>query len=226
MYREQIMSRAIWIRLGAFFLILVGVGWVLRAFGFDVTQFTPERVRDVVRSFGAWAPLIYLMVYGQPIIPLPASIMTIAGGLAFGPVWGMLAALGGATTRASSQFAVARLLGREAVAKLLKGGVAQLDQKIGERSFSAVLLIRLIPNFPFDMQNYGLGFSRVRFVPYALATFLGIMPASFAFVYLGYSLTNPKQIWKLLLAIVLILGLMKVTSVWKKRHPAPLETRA
>ncbi|MBI3324797.1 MAG: TVP38/TMEM64 family protein [Candidatus Omnitrophica bacterium] len=134
--------------------------------------------------------------------------MTITGGLAFGPLWGALAALGGATVRACSEFLVARLLGREAVAKLLKGKIAQLDQKIGAHGFKTVLLIRLIPNLPFDVQNYGLGFSQVRFGPYALASFLGMIPGSFAYVYLGYSLTDPKQIWKLLLAVLLIVGLM------------------
>lgn len=169
---------------------------------------TPERVRSFVLSFGALAPLVYILAYGQPIIPLPASVMTITGGLAFGALWGWLAAVAGASIRATTQFLVARLLGREAVARLLKGQVASLDQKIGENSFRTVLLIRLIPNLPFDMQNYGLGFSQARFWPYVAATILGIMPASFAFVYLGYSLTDPAQIWKLILGIVVIVGLM------------------
>ena len=219
------MKRSSWIKLSVFVLLIVSLGWVLKLFGVDVTRFTPDRVGNFIHSFGVWAPLVYLAAYGQPIVPLPASIMTIAAGLAFGPLWGTLAALGGATTRACSQFAVARLFGREAVAKLLKGKVAQLDQKIGENGFNAVLLIRLIPNFPFDVQNYTLGFSKVRFLPYAIASFLGMIPGSFAFVYLGYSLTDPKQMWKLLLAILLIVGLMAATSAWKKRHAAPLGTR-
>ena len=217
--------RSMWVKLGLLLFLVIGIGWVLKLFGVDVTHFTPERVGEFVRSFGGWAPLVYLAAYGQPIIPLPASIMTITGGVAFGPLWGTLAALGGATTRACSQFGVARLFGREAVAKLLKGKVAQLDQKMGENGFNAVLLIRLIPNFPFDVQNYTLGFSKVRFLPYAIASFLGMIPGSFAFVYLGYSLTDPKQIWKLLLAILLIVGLMAATSAWKKRHAAPSGTR-
>lgn len=204
-------------KLGLFFLIVVGLGLALRAFGIDVTTVTPGRVRAFVLSFGAWAPTIYLATYAQPIVPLPASIMTIAAGLAFGSVWGMLAALTGATARACAQFLVARLLGREAVAKLLKGKIASLDQHIGRNSFRTVLLIRLIPNFPFDIQNYGLGFSQVRFVPFALATLLGMIPGTFAFVYLGYSLTDPKQLWKLFLAILIIVGVLFLPRVLKRR---------
>lgn len=212
------MKGSTWVKLGVFLFLVIGLGWVLKALGVDFTQLTPERVRTFVLSFGIWAPAIYLLAYGQPIVPLPASVMTITGGLAFGPLWGALAALAGATVRACSEFLVARLLGREAVAKLLKGKVAQLDQKIGAHGFKTVLLIRLIPNLPFDMQNYGLGFSQVRFGPYALASFLGMIPGSFAYVYLGYSLTDPKQVWKLLLAVLLIVGLMFAQRAWKTRQ--------
>ena len=103
-------------------------------------------------------------------------------------------------------------------AKLLKGRAASLDVALSNSSFKAVLLIRLIPNFPYDVQNYGLGFSQVRFVPFVLATALGIIPASFAFVYLGYSLTDPAQLWKLLVAVLVIVGLMLAQGAWRKRH--------
>ena len=212
------MSRATLVKLGVFILIVLGIGWGLRAAGFDVTSLTPERVRAYVLSFGALAPAIYLAVYGQPIIPLPASLMTIAAGLTFGPLWGTLAALCGATTRACGQFLVARLLGREAVARLLKGQAAALDQKIAANGFTTVLLIRLIPNVPFDLQNYGLGFSQVRFGPYAVATFLGMIPGSFAFVYLGYSLTDLRQAWKLVVAIAVIVGLIVAQRQYAKRR--------
>ena len=211
------MKGSMWVKLLCFVAIVIGCGLVLRLLAVDLTQFTPQHVRTFILSFGLWAPAVYLAAYGQPLVPLPASVMTLAGGLAFGSVWGTLAALGGATLRACTEFLVARLLGREAVAKLLKGTVASLDEKLGQNSFKAVLLIRLIPNVPFDMQNYGLGFSRVRFGPYLLATVLGIVPGSFAYVYLGESLTNPKQIWKLGVAILLIVGLIVGQSALKAR---------
>jgi uncharacterized membrane protein YdjX (TVP38/TMEM64 family) len=213
------MPRRFWVRAALFLAVVIGIGLGLRAAGIDPTRITPERVRDFVLSFGIWAPAIYLAVYGQPVVPLPASLMTITGGLAFGPAWGTLAALVGATIRACAQLGVARALGREAVAKRLRGRAARLDQKVGEHGFKAVLLIRLIPNVPFDMQNYALGFSRVRPVPYAAATFLGMIPGCFAFVYLGYSLTDPTQLWKLGLALLLIIGLSVLTSTWKRRQP-------
>ncbi|MBI3312555.1 MAG: TVP38/TMEM64 family protein [Candidatus Omnitrophica bacterium] len=220
--RPNTVGRPTWLKLSLLALVAVGIYGIARIVGFDVRQMTPERVRGFVLSFGIWAPAIYLLAYGQPLVPLPASVMTITGGLAFGPAWGTLAALVGATLRACSEFLVARLLGREAVVKLLKGKAATLDQRIGEHGFQAVLLIRLIPSLPFDMLNYGLGFSRVRFAPYALASFLGMIPGSFAYVYLGYSLTDPRQFWKLGLAILLIVGLILAQRAWSKRHRTPV----
>jgi len=216
--------KSIWFKLAVLVAALAGLWFAAQALGLQLSDLTPERVRGWVLSFGPWAPLVYVLVYGQPIVPLPASIMTGIGGVAFGKGWGTLAALGGATLRASTQFLVARLLGRDAVAKLLKGRVASLDQRIGENTFKAVLLIRLIPNFPFDVQNYGLGFSRARFLPYALATFIGMLPGCFAFVYLGYSLTDPKQIWKLLVAILMIVAVMFLPRFLKR--PAPPDPSA
>jgi len=226
--RAQRMKGPLWLRLGLLCLFVIGVGSVVRLLGFDLAQMTPERVRAFVASFGVWAPAVYLLVYGQPIVPLPASIVIVAAGLAFGPFWGMLAALGGGTLRACNQFAVARWLGQDAVAKLLKGKITAFNERIGERGFSTVLLIRLIPNVPFDVQNYGLGFSQVRFLPYMLATFLGIIPGSFAFVYFGYSLTDPKQVWKLLLALLFIVGLVFAQRAWKasRRQAATGDRRA
>jgi uncharacterized membrane protein YdjX (TVP38/TMEM64 family) len=205
------------LKLGGLCLFVGGVVVGFRLAGIDLTRVTPEMVRAYVHSFGVWAPVAYLAVYGQPVVPLPASVMTITGGLVFGPGWGIIAALTGVTLRACTQFGMARLLGREAVAKLLKGRMASLDQRIGERGLQTVLLIRLIPNVPFDLQNYGLGFSKVRFGPYLLGSFLGVIPASLIFVYLGHSLTDLTQLWKFFLAIILVVALIGAQRAWRRR---------
>ena len=215
------MTRSVWVKLGILAACLASLFWGLQALGVRPADVTPERIRAFVLSFGWWAPIVYMAAYGQPIVPLPASVMTITGGLAFGPFWGTLAALAGATVRACSEFLVARLLGRQAVERLLRGKLAAWDAKLAANGFTAVLLIRLVPNLPFDMQNYGLGFSRVRFGAYAPATMLGMIPGSFAYVYLGYSLTDPAQLWKLGLAVLLILGLVVLQRLIARRGSTP-----
>jgi len=117
------MNKRTWIKIAVLILFIVMVWWGLKLFGVDFSQINPDRIRSFVLDFGVWAPVVYLLVYGQPIIPLPASVLTITGGLAFGPAWGTLAALCGATIRACSEFLVARLLGRDTVSKLVSGAL-------------------------------------------------------------------------------------------------------
>ena len=208
----------LWARALLVVLIVAAAVWRLGALGLQMTDITPEKIRAFVLSYNGWAPAVYLLIYGQPLVPLPASVMGMTAGLAFGPLWGMLAALIGATMRACTQFGIARWIGRETMAKFLRGRAARLHRRIGRHGFHAVLLIRLIPNVPYDMQNYGLGFSRVLFRPYALATLLGVIPASFAFAYLGDSLTDLRQLWKFLLAVLVVAGLVFAQHVLSRRQ--------
>ena len=218
------MNRAPFIKLGAFVLLVTGLLLILHARGFDVIRITPMQVRTFVLSYGAWAPLMYLLAYGQPLVPLPASVMTATAGLVFGTRWGIPAALTSATLRACTQFVVARLLGQEAVEKLLRGKkLSSLYQTTGRIGFKTVFLIRIIPSFPFDVQNYALGFSEVRFAPYALATAVGMIPGTVAFVYFGNSLTDMGRFWKMMLALVLIVACVIAQRIWsaKRRAASP-----
>lgn len=219
---ELRMNTATWTKWGSGLLLIAGLWWGVRALGIDLTQVTPERVRGFVLSFGVWAPVIYLLIFAQPLIPLPASIMTAAGGVAFGPWWGTLAAVCGATVRACTQFLIARFVGRGTISKLVKGRVAAINETVGEHGFKVVLLIRLIPNLPFDVQNYTLGVSRVRFAPYATASFLGIAPWSFVYVFFGYSLTDLERFWKLAVVILIIAALLVGQRQFVKRKKASL----
>ena len=77
---------------------------------------------------------------------------------------------------------------------------------------------RLIPNAPFDLQNYGLGCSSVRFLPYAAGTFLGLIPNVAAFVYLGYALTDPARWWRVAAGIAIVLALVWLQRRWSGRR--------
>ena len=217
--KSGFLTQATFLRLLLFTAVVFGVGWGILGIGPE--NITPERVRGFVLSFGLWAPAILFLTYSQPFVPLPASVMTVTSGLAFGPLLGCIVALSGALTRACTQFVVARYLGRKTVTKLLHGRIAHFNQKLGKHSFKAVLLIRMIPNVPYDMQNYGLGVSHVRFIPYLLATILGIAPFSIMLVLFGHSLTEPQQFWKLL-AVLLTIAVFVILQQWyANRHAVP-----
>jgi uncharacterized membrane protein YdjX (TVP38/TMEM64 family) len=212
------MKRATWLKLLLALLFFVVAAAAIAA-GFDVRQISPERIGALVLSFGIWAPVIYLAIYGQPFIPLPATILTLGGGVAFGPWWGSVAALAGATLRAATQFTMVRLLGRDAVQQLLRGRAARVDERLAAYGFKAVFVFRIVPNIPYDMQNYLFGFSKVRFLPFIAGTAAGLLPITIAYAYLGASLTDPKNWWKLALAIGLIVGLVLLQHALKGRAP-------
>ena len=218
------MKRTVWIKFLACALLVIGVTWLLSVSGFNVARVTPERIRALILSFGLWAPLIYLIGYAQPVVLMPASVLSMTGGLVFGPLWGTLAALCGSTLRACTQFGLARLLGREAVAKLLKGRAASLDARMHASGFKTVLVIRLLPNVPFDVQNFGFGFSNVRFSSYLAGSLVGLIPGSIAFAYFGHALTDARQRVMFFAVLGLVVAAVLGHAVWHARRRARMGT--
>lgn len=176
----------------------------------------PQQIRDKIVSFGIWAPIVYIIFYTLRVFILfPASLFSIAGGLAFGPLLGTVYTLIGATGCAVIEFFFARFVGRKRVAQLIHGRIAKIDHGIERHGFATVLWIRLIPNVAYDIQNVSLGLTNVRLRDYVLATVIGMIPGAFAISTLGDSLTDLRRFWKVLLAILLIVG---VIGLGRFRH--------
>jgi uncharacterized membrane protein YdjX (TVP38/TMEM64 family) len=192
-------------RLLALAAVVGGAVLMLNLLGVQWSSLVPERIRAYIHSFGWWAPLVYVVLYSQPVVPLPASVMVMAAGLAFGMVIGIPLAYCALVLRAYGQFALARWLGREAIERLLSGRWVQLDHTVERLGFQAVLWFRLIPNVPYDVQNFSLGLSAVHFRAYALATLVGALPGTILWVYVGHTSTGVDALWR---AVGLIAGLL------------------
>lgn len=191
-----------WWKLAALIVWLAAAAALWRFFQQRSGGVTLEQVRDYLRSFGWWSPFVYGLISAQPFIPLPGSFIAMAGGLVFGLGPGLALATAAMALRAYGQFWIARWLGREAVETLLRGHLEKLDQKIGRSAFQTVFWIRVLPNVPFDIQSLSFGVSRVAFTPYAAATFLGLIPTLWLWVYLGQTLTDMRQVWNILAILV------------------------
>jgi len=203
------MKKNPWIKLLLGIAVLVVIFMLARSLHVDFSKVTPEKFKETINGFGLWGPVIYIVFYiARPLILFPAALLSASAGVIWG-VQGFVYLLIAANLSAVGEFLIARYLAREAVEKLLKGKVGNLDEAIEKRGFVTVLLIRLIPNVPWDVQNLGLGLTKVKFRDYFWATFIGIMPGSFALVYFGSSfisvLTNPKNVWKIGLAALLFI---------------------
>jgi uncharacterized membrane protein YdjX (TVP38/TMEM64 family)/rhodanese-related sulfurtransferase len=145
-------------------------------------------VQAWVRSAGAWAPVLFVLLYAlATVLFLPGSLLTLAGGALFGPVLGTVYNLTGATLGASLAFLAARYLASDWVAHRSAGRLAQLIRGVEAEGWRFVAFVRLVPLFPFNLLNYALGLTRIGFVQYAVASYVFMLPGALAYTYLGYA---------------------------------------
>jgi pyruvate/2-oxoglutarate dehydrogenase complex dihydrolipoamide dehydrogenase (E3) component/uncharacterized membrane protein YdjX (TVP38/TMEM64 family) len=141
-----------------------------------------------VKSLGAFGPFVVVLAYVIcTVLFIPGSAITIGSGTLFGLQTGFIVVVLGANLGALCSFLLARTFLREKVARWADGNpkFRSLDQAIGQQGFKMVLLTRLSPVFPFVLLNYFLGLTAVRTRAYVLANLLGMLPATFLFVYIG-----------------------------------------
>ncbi|MCD7032654.1 TVP38/TMEM64 family protein [Metabacillus sp. GX 13764] len=158
----------------------------------------PQLLKNRILSIGIFAPIVYIVLYAvRPFILFPASLLSLAGGLAFGPVFGTIYTIAGAVLSAAAAFLAAKKLGAERF--LSKEKHADLHKRLEENGFFYILLLRVIPLFPFDLISYLAAISSVRLLPFLAATAIGILPGTIVYNFLGYSLTAGSSV--LLIAI-------------------------
>jgi uncharacterized membrane protein YdjX (TVP38/TMEM64 family) len=140
-----------------------------------------------VEGLGPWGPVAFVAGYALATVALvPGSVLTLAAGAIFGVGRGTALVLVAATVGASAAFLVARYLARGLVERRLVGDArfAAIDRAIGTEGRKIVLLLRLSPVFPFNLLNYALGLTRVRFADYLVAS-IGMLPGTLLYVYYG-----------------------------------------
>lgn len=148
----------------------------------------PAALDAWVRGAGAWGPLLFIGSYAvATVVWFPGSLLTLAGGALFGPLWGTLYSLSGATLGASAAFAIARYLASDWVAQRAGGRTRQLAEGVEKEGWRFVAFVRLVPLLPFNLLNYALGLTRIRFADYAIASFVCMLPGALAYSYLGYA---------------------------------------
>ena len=134
----------------------------------------------------AW--ILFIVVYVLAVVLLlPGSVITLGGGWLFGLGQGFLLVSLASTLGATLAFLLGRSFARDWVGARLAtmSRFAALDQAIAERGAVVVFLTRLAPIFPFNLLNYALGLTQIRLRQYVLASWLGMMPGTLLYVYLG-----------------------------------------
>jgi uncharacterized membrane protein YdjX (TVP38/TMEM64 family) len=140
-----------------------------------------------VKSLGVWGPAIFIAGYVVAVVAfIPGSLLTIAAGIIFGLAKGVIYVFVAAVLGSSAAFLIARYLARAAVERRLAGNprFAAIDRAVAAEGRKIVFLLRLSPVFPFNLLNYALGLTRVRFVDYLIAS-VGMLPGTLLYVYSG-----------------------------------------
>jgi len=145
-----------------------------------------EYLQALLQQYGIWAPLIFIAIYiAGVVLFLPGSVLTIAGGLIFGPVMGTVYNLSAAVIGASIAFLISRYLAADWVTAKTGGKLKQLKQGVEHEGWRFVAVVRLIPLFPFNLLNYALGLTQIRLSAYITASAIFMLPGTIAYTYLG-----------------------------------------
>ena len=166
------------------FLLLLGA--ISVAF-FYRDRLDAAALQQWIESAGVATPLLFMAIYAlATVLFMPGSVMTLAGGALFGPVLGTFYNLTAATLGAVLAFLIARYLASEWVERKTGGRLKRLKEGVEKEGWRFVAFVRLVPLFPFNLLNYALGLTRIRFSHYLIATYVCMLPGALAYTWLGY----------------------------------------
>jgi len=179
---------------------LIAVGLVL-VIAFVLWKFPVEQgllsLVEWIKGQGSVGYVVYILVYiVAAVIFFPGSIMTLGAGFAWGVVVGSILVSVGSLLGATAAFLVGRYLARDWVATKIADNQSfkRIDRALAGKGFKIVLLTRLSPIFPFTLQNYGYGLTGVSLKDYFFASWIGMIPGTIMYVYIGSLITEITQI--------------------------------
>jgi uncharacterized membrane protein YdjX (TVP38/TMEM64 family) len=168
---------------------------VARAFGFTAyLRFESlSRFTETIEGYGVLGPVIYIVAYVLGVVFfVPGLPMTLLGGLVFGPVRGAAYVWIAATIGAALAFLVARY----GLRGLVEGWVARyarlarMDEAVARDGWRIVMITRLVPLFPFNLQNYAYGVTRIGFWAYLTTSAVCMIPATVAYTFAAGALSR------------------------------------
>jgi uncharacterized membrane protein YdjX (TVP38/TMEM64 family) len=173
-------------------------------------------------EFGLFkAAAIYIVLYGlRPLILFPATLLTVASGLIFGPWLGIAFTIIGENASANFAFFLARWMGRDWISAHERGAIVKWEGRLKDNGLVTVLIMRLI-YLPFDAVNFGCGLTSIKHRDFFIGTFIGIIPALISFVLFGGVASAAVENRYLVLGIAIfffVLGLI-IARVLHKRRP-------
>ena len=208
--------------------ILIAVGvvtvvyLVLRHYGVtdEIRLENVPKIKTWVTSFGRIAPLVYIGLYlVSTVFFLPGTPVTVLAGFIFGPLWGVFYASVASIISVSVAFLIARYVARDLVKGWVKDNVQfrKIDEQVEEQGWRILMFTRLVPIFPFNLQNYAYGLTSIRFSTFVLVSAIFMLPGTAVFVQFGGAFVSGEgDVWKTLLYLGIAGVLMLLLSLLPK----------
>ena len=208
--------------------ILIAVGivavvyFLLRHYGItdDIRLENVPKIKTWVTSFGRIAPLVYMGLYlVSTVFFLPGTPVTVLAGFIFGPLWGVFYASVASIISVSVAFLIARYVARDLVEGWVKDNAQfrKIDEQVEEQGWRILMFTRLVPIFPFNLQNYAYGLTSIRFSTFVLVSAIFMLPGTAVFVQFGGAFVSGEgDVWKTLLYLGIAGVLMLLLSLVPK----------
>jgi uncharacterized membrane protein YdjX (TVP38/TMEM64 family) len=178
-----------------------------------------------INGLGAIGPLVYILLFiAACLFFLPGLPVAILGGLAFGPIMGTVWASIGSTTGAALAFLVARYVAREMVEGWAQANpiFKKIDDGVAAQGWRMLMITRLVPVFPFNLQNYAYGLTKIGFPTYVLVSWICMLPGAIAFTFMGGAIVsgegNIGRIFIYLGIGAVVLVLISLIPGWIKKR--------
>lgn len=184
----------------------------------------PNELQLWLKSLGIWAPILYIILYTLgTLLILPSTPLNLCGGALFGVWWGTFWTSIAAMIAAIISFILTRSIGRDYVAKKLKGKWEALDAELHHGGLFYMFAIRLLPIIPYGIVNFAAGLTSISFRDYVIGTALGTVPGILPFVLMGSGLQSLSKgnIMPLMIAFTLTGMLVGVATWYRRRRQVP-----
>ncbi|GAA0327494.1 TVP38/TMEM64 family protein [Streptomyces polychromogenes] len=206
-----------WTRLSLLVVLLVAAGAC-------VLVYEPQRLLS-----RGWPPglpvgagvLVFAGAYGLCAAAfVPRPLLNLAAGAVFGTWFGLVAAVGGTVLGAGISFGLGRVMGQEALRPFLRGRwLKAADAQLSRHGFRSMLAVRIFPGVPFAAANYLAAVSRCGWPPFLLATALGTVPNTAAYVVAGASASSPgSPAFLVSFGFIAVSGAVAAAVAWRGRH--------
>lgn len=197
---------------------------------FDQIQENRDAMKMYVENNLALSIVLFSLAYFVSVVlSLPiATILTLLSGFLFGSIGGTVVVVLVATLGATIVFLLAKWLFHDWFYERFGDRIGGMSKEFKDHAFTHLLVLRLVPIFPFFLVNIAPAFTQISLRDYVVATLIGIIPGSFVYAHAGRELGNISNAsdilsFEVILAFVLLAVLSVVPMIYKRVKHTKME---